>query len=368
VTLTSTDPIRYDVDGVETDYTGPFTVTGDGVHFVHAHTEAGATDDIGFAIDASGPIASITRTPDQPDVNGWYVFNVSELVTAVDPGGSNVAQIRCVLDPATAPTLFSQLPASCPYTSGGNITADGVHKLYAAAVDTTGNAGAVVSDTFQIDRTPPATTMGALSPFQTAQSYSPTWSGTDAGSGVKNFDIRYRQAASNSSSFGGYTAWLTATPALTAVFNGTAGTTTCFSGRAKDNAGWQAAQYSAEACTTVPLDDTALTRSGSWSTTSAADLYGGTASRSTGAGSTLTSPTMVGTQIGVLVTKQPGGGTIQLRWNGSTKVTQSVSAASRQPKQLVSFTLPSAQSGTLQVYVSGGGTVEIDAAGAFKSP
>ena len=49
-------------------------------------------------------------------------------------------------------------------------------------------------------------------------------------------------------------------------------------------------------------------------------------------------------------------------------VTQSLSAASRQPKQLVSFTLGSVQSGTLQVYVSGSGTVDIDAAGAFKTP
>jgi hypothetical protein len=369
VTLTSADPIRFGIDGApENDYSGPFMVSGDGPHFIHAHTEAGATDDIGFAIDASGPLTTITRTPATPDVAGWYVFNVNEQVSAVDPGGSDVAQIRCVLDPAAAPTLFSQLPASCPYTAGGSIMADGVHKLYAAAVDSVGNAGAVVSDTFQIDRTPPTTTMGALSPFQTAASFSPTWSGSDAGSGVKNFDIRYRSAASNASTFGGYTAWLTATPALTAVFNGTAGTTTCFSGRAKDNAGWQPAAYSAEACTTVPLDDTALTRSGVWSTTSAADLYGGSASRSTTVGSTLTSPTMAGKQFGVLVTKQSGGGTIQLRWNGSTQVTQSLSAASRQPKQLVSFTLASVQSGTLQVYVSGSGTVDIDAAGAFKSP
>jgi hypothetical protein len=265
------------------------------------------------------------------------------------------------------PTLFSQLPASCPYTAGGSITADGVHTLYAAANDTNGNAGAVVSDTFQIDRTAPAATMGALAPIQTATTFSPTWSGTDAGSGIKNYDIRYRQAASNASTFGGYTAWQNATPALTAVFSGTAGTTTCYSGRARDNAGWLGG-YSAESCTAVPLDDTTLTRSGTWSTVSAADLFGGTASRTTTFGGTLTSTTVVGKTIGVLVTKQPGGATIQLRWNGGTQVTQSLSAATRQPKQLITFTLPSVQTGTLQVYVSTNGTAEIDAAGVFKTP
>ena len=77
---------------------------------------------------------------------------------------------------------------------------------------------------------------------------------------------------------------------------------------------------------------------------------------------------MVGKQIGVLATKQPGGGTIQLVWNGSTMVTQSLSASTRQPKQLVTFTLSSTQSGTLQVYVSGSGTVDIDGAAAYKTP
>jgi hypothetical protein len=42
--------------------------------------------------------------------------------------------------------------------------------------------------------------------------------------------------------------------------------------------------------------------------------------------------------------------------------------AAGQPRQLVSFTLPSVQTGTLQISVSGSGTVEIDGAGAFKTP
>ncbi len=370
VTLSSAESIRYDVDGVETDYTGPFMVTGDGVHFIHAHTPLGATDDIGLGIDGTGPVTTITRTPGTPDANGWYGFSVTEQVSAIDPGGSDVAQIRCALDPAGAPpTLFSQLPASCPYAvaNGGTIMIDGIHKLYAAAIDSAGNGGPVVSDTFQIDRTPPVATMGALPPFQTSQAFSPTWSGTDVGSGINNFDVRYRQAASNASSFGGYTTWQSATPALTAVFTGTAGATTCFSARARDHATWVGV-YGAESCTATLLDDGAMTRSGSWSTTSAADLYGGSASRSTTYGGTLTSPTMVGKQFALLVTKQPGGGTIQVKWNGATQLTQSLSAATRQPKQLLTFTLGSLQSGTLQVYLPGYGTVDIDAVGAFKTP
>lgn len=365
------DPIHYSLDGAPVaQYSSPFTVTGDGVHFVEATSDRGATHTFGFVIDRTGPTTTITRTPATPDVNGWYTFNVQLQASAVDSGGSDVAQIRCVLDPASVPTSFSQLPASCPYTgAGGNVMTNGTHTVYAAAIDAAGNAGAVVSNTFGLDNIGPSTTINPLSPFQASPSFTAAWTGADGnGSGVKNFDIRYRQAASNSSTFGSYVAWQSANPATSAVFSGTLGSTTCFSGRARDNAGWTTIAYSAEVCTVAPLDDTSLTRSGSWSTVSASDLYNGSVSRSTSVGSTLTSPTMVGKQIGVLVTKQPGGGTIQLRWNGSTQVTQSLSAASRTPKQLVSFTLASVQTGTLQVYVSGAGTVDVDAAGAYKTP
>ena len=46
---------------------------------------------------------------------------------------------------------------------------------------------------------------------------------------------------------------------------------------------------------------------------------------------------------------RPGGGQIQLRWNGSTMATVSLSAASTLKQQLVTFTLPSVQSGTLSI-------------------
>ena len=371
VTLSSGDPISYSLDGAQNaDYTAPFTVTGDGPHFVAASTKQGATHTFGFVIDGTGPTTKIARTPATPDVNGWYTFNVLVQASAVDSGGSDVAQIRCVLDPGTVPTSFAQLPSSCPYTGGGgNVTTNGVHTVYAAAIDTAGNIGPLVSDTFKFDNVGPTTAINTLSPFQASPSFTAAWTGDDGiGSGVKNFDIRYRQAASNASTFGSYVAWQSANPATSAVFSGTLGSTTCFSGRARDNAGWTTIAYSPEVCTVAPLDDTSLTRSGSWSTVSASDLYNGSVSRSTSVGSTLTSPTMAGKQIGVLVTKQPGGGTIQLRWNGITQVTQSLSAASRTPKQLVSFTLGSVQSGTLQVYVSGAGTVDVDAAGAYKTP
>ena len=60
--------------------------------------------------------------------------------------------------------------------------------------------------------------------------------------------------------------------------------------------------------------------------------------------------------ICVLVTKQPGGGTIQLRWNGATVATTSLNAPSTQKQVLVCFTLGSVQTGTQGLVSLGAGT------------
>jgi hypothetical protein len=208
--------------------------------------------------------------------------------------------------------------------------------------------------------------MGALPDFQTMPTFPVSWSATDNASGPRVYEVRYRTASSGSSTFGSYTTWQTWTTSLNAMFTGSAGTTYCFSTRARDFAANTSAWGSTEECTTLPLDDASMTRSGSWTTINAADLFAGRASRSTSVGASISASSLRGRVIGVLATFQPGGGTIQLRWNGSTKVTRSLSAGTRQPRQLITFTLPAVATGTLQVVVSGSGVVEIDAAGAHK--
>jgi hypothetical protein len=77
-------------------------------------------------------------------------------VTATDPNHT-VAQTRCVLDPATPPVSFDDLPnAPCSLTS---VSADGQHTIYAASIDTSGNKGSVESVSFKIDQTPPTVTL-----------------------------------------------------------------------------------------------------------------------------------------------------------------------------------------------------------------
>ncbi len=54
-------------------------------------------------------------------------------------------------------------------------------------------------------------------------------------------------------------------------------------------------------------------------------------------------------------------------WNGVTKLTSSLTAATVQKQQLLVFTLPSVQAGALEIVQTGYGTVDIDGAGAYKS-
>ncbi len=281
------------------------STTVGGVALLRATGDSHAGDGADAAqawVDITPPVTTIALTPATPGVTGWYAVGVTPSASAADPSpGTGVAGTRCVLDPSSEPASFDDLPAGpCPYLAPGQyVLSDGIHTLWAGSKDGAGNTD-LVSSTFQIDRTPPLAQVGPLAMFQGAATFPVSWSGSDSASGVKNYDIRYRQAASNGT-FGSYTTWLTHTTSTSAAFTAPAGTTTCFSARDTDNATWTGI-WSAEQCTTVPLDDPALTRTGSWSTVNGSGYYGPSVSRSTTYNNKL-SVTMRGQTIGVLVTK-----------------------------------------------------------------
>ena len=112
------------------------------------------------------PVTSFTPSPGSPNgTNGWYRTPVNLIITASGLG-TTVAQTRCVLDPAAAPASFDALPGSCPFTgSGANVTGDGVHHVYAASVNASGNQESPVVDTVKIDSTPPVLACAGLPTF-----------------------------------------------------------------------------------------------------------------------------------------------------------------------------------------------------------
>ena len=125
-------------------------------------------------VDTGAPTTTISASPAlvyggagtwSSGVQGWYTGPVTLSVAATDPGSSPIYQTRCVLDPASVPTSFSQLPgAPCPYLGAGAVISNpGQHTLYAASEDDAANIENVEVATFNI---------AALQPIISSYSYT----------------------------------------------------------------------------------------------------------------------------------------------------------------------------------------------------
>jgi hypothetical protein len=108
---------------------------------------------ITFTIDNTAPVPMITFDPATPDGdNDWWVSPVGVTVTAVEP---HLDELRCVLDPATAPQSFDDLPGGpCNI---GTVDTNGSHVVYAGAIDLLEHESNVVGTAFRIDLHAPTT-------------------------------------------------------------------------------------------------------------------------------------------------------------------------------------------------------------------
>jgi subtilisin-like proprotein convertase family protein len=117
-------------------------------------------------VDNTPPVTTITRTPAAATGSlGWYItFPVNAAVSATDATGT-VIETRCVLDPASAPATFADIPAGCGFTGpGAAISAEGIHALYAASIDGSDNAEIPISTAIKIDHTPPLVVCSSPAP------------------------------------------------------------------------------------------------------------------------------------------------------------------------------------------------------------
>ncbi|MGH9119635.1 MAG: hypothetical protein ACRD0A_17690, partial [Acidimicrobiales bacterium] len=130
------------------------TVDTEGDHVVYA----AALDAAGnaslvqaeFSIDQTAPVTTITLDPATPDgANNAYASPVGVTVTV----GDDTATVRCVLDPATAPDGFADLPDTpCDI---GTVDIDADHVVYAASIDPAGNTGPLVQASFRLNQPVP---------------------------------------------------------------------------------------------------------------------------------------------------------------------------------------------------------------------
>lgn len=116
--------------------------------------------------DSTVPTTTISLSPSTPNGdNGWYTDPVGVSVSAGDTVGSGVAETRCLLDPASIPSLFDDIPSGCSFLgSGADVASDGYHGIYAASKDNAGHDETPVSTSFKIDRTSPIVTCAVTTP------------------------------------------------------------------------------------------------------------------------------------------------------------------------------------------------------------
>src|SRR5262249_45617882 len=136
----------------------------------------------------------------------------------------------------------------------------------------------------------------------------------------------------------------------------------------RDNAG-NVSPFSAAMCSAIPLDDPSGAPAGGFTQLSGqAGYFQSTISRATAANATLTVPSGTARLIGLLVSKGPGYGTINVTFAGTNLGNVSLDNATALKQQVVTFPqLAANATGTLVVkVVSPGVKVEVDGYGEFR--
>ena len=124
-----------------------------------------------FFVDTHAPATSISITPapgqGQDLGNGKFAGAIRIGGTANDPAPSSGASgVRCALDPATPPAVYTEMTQPCPVAVPWTLTpSPGTHTVYSASRDPAANNGLVVSTSFTIAAKPTVTITGGPDDF-----------------------------------------------------------------------------------------------------------------------------------------------------------------------------------------------------------
>ncbi len=168
--------------------------------------------------------------------NGWYIGIVTVTLSAV-AGSNPVSAVRYSLDGGAYQTYGAPFP----------IPGSGIHQLLFYSVDTAGVQETPHSQSLKIDAVKPVSRVVTLPASESSPSFNVQWSGTDGGSGVRDYTV---YVSDNNSTF---TPWLSHTAAIQAPYTGRLGHTYGFFCIARDNAGnVENVKTTADATTQVP--------------------------------------------------------------------------------------------------------------------
>ncbi len=181
--------------------------------------------------------AHVDNQPPQASVNPLPQWSPSSFTVSwggTDPGGSGIAyyDVRYQVNDGSWISWINGTTATSATFVGSEPNKYG---FQARGVDRAGNvqswpSGAQTSTT--VDTTPPNATVDALPAFIFEQPFTVSWSGTDNLSGIKCYDVQYREAG------GPWVEWFTCiTETSTQVSGAQDGVTYELRARATDNAG-----------------------------------------------------------------------------------------------------------------------------------
>jgi surface antigen len=234
---------------------------------------------------------------------------------------------------------------------------------------TRASSAAVAVNDNSVDCTPPAVSLARLGAARLDGAVRLSWSGSDTGSGVASYQLRYRRARDDS----GFRSWQY--PAPWKGLTGTSLTMTglaqgydyCFAARAVDRAG-NASAWTSSQCTARALDDRALTASVGWRRATASRWWNGTVTITKQKGAKLTLLGARLDRVGIVATRCESCGSVAV-FVGSTRIgSVSLHAATTRYRQLVLLPRFPYRTGTVAIKViSSGRPVQIDGAVVSRS-
>ena len=270
--------------------------------------------------------------------------------------------------PATLATSCSVDGSATPCASGAatlNDVHDGVHRFRVTVTDPRGNVSKTVYQ-WQVDTAAPRANLAAFARrFMLASTTTVSVIGSDTGSGIASYDLRYR-----STSYAGVTSrwhypagWQRTTRAAVSSPTLRPGKTYCFAVRAHDVAG-NRSTWSAARCVTRVLDDTALSVSTGWTRRAADGYYQGTVTTATAQGAMASLAGAQSRRIAIVATTCPTCGTVGIYIGGAAVATIDLRTSVVHRRTVLVVPGVAYRSGRLVVRVlSGAGRVELDGVG-----
>lgn len=189
------------------------------------------------------PTVAISSPADKAVLRGITTVSVSASVS-----GGTITKVEYFIDGSLAET---DTGTPFEYKWNTNVFTDGAHTFKAQATSSFAKVNsATISAT--TDNTPPTCTVSSLSATQSKTTFAVNWSGADSTSGVKTFDVEFKEKDENNTLVSDFKSWKAATTATTDSFTGINGHSYTFRCRALDAAGNQG-NFSSEVNTKVSV-------------------------------------------------------------------------------------------------------------------